>query len=295
MIPLLEASLQSIRHIGIGVFDGVHRGHQEIISTVLKQSSDPLQTALLTFDPHPLEIIAPEKAPPRLSTLSQMEFWIKNYGIPHLVLIPFDQKVRHLSPTEFIIWLKRYLPYLESITVGFNWRFGYNGLGSALSLVDLGTQLNFSTHIVPPVIIEGSPASSTRIREALLQKDFALIEKLLNHPFEITGKVVAGDGKGKTIGFPTANLFTDKLLLPPLGVYHCKVLFQKKEYRAVVNHGLRPTFQKTRPQLEVHLIDFDQEIYDQVLVLRDWRWIRDEKKFKNEIELREQIQSDIQS
>lgn len=295
MIPLPQAQSLKIEHIGIGVFDGVHRGHQEIIATVLKQSSDPQSCALLTFDPHPLEVISPEKAPSRLGSTRRMHYWIQQFGIPHLLLIPFDQKVRHLSPVEFMIWLKRYLPHLQSITVGFNWRFGFNGLGSTLTLVDLGSQLNFSTHIVPPLLIDELPASSTRIREALSQKKFSFVEKLLGHPFEVVGTVIPGDGKGKTIGFPTANLETARLQLPPFGVYGCRVLLRDKIYPAVVNYGIRPTFHKSKPQIEAHLIGFEGDLYNQELILQNWQWIRDEKKFSSEQELRAQIESDIAS
>jgi riboflavin kinase/FMN adenylyltransferase len=295
MIPLPQALSLGIRHVGIGVFDGVHLGHQEIISTVLRQTSTPQEAAILTFHPHPLEIISPERAPLRLTSLPRMEFWMQHYGIPHLVAIPFDDRLRHFSPSEFIIWLKRHLPQLQSLTVGFNWRFGYNGLGSTLTLVDLGSQLHFSTHIVPPVTVEGDTVSSTRVRETVARKDFALAEKLLGHSFEVSGTVTSGDGKGRTIGFPTANLTPTRQLLPPFGTYACTATIDNQSYRAVANYGLRPTFDKKIPQLEAHLLDFKGDLYQKEILLNQWHWLRDEKKFSDVSELKTQIAADIQA
>jgi len=295
MIPLLKSSSLAIKHVGIGVFDGVHRGHQEIIATVLQQSHSPQETAILTFHPHPLEIIAPDKAPLRLTSPDRMEYWIQHYGIPHLISISFDEKLRHFSPHEFILWLKRHLPNLQSLTVGFNWRFGFNGLGTTLTLVDLGSQLNFATHIVPPLTIENEPASSTRIREAVLQKNFLLADQLLGHPFEVSGTVVHGDGKGSSLGFPTANLTPHRQLLPPFGTYACLATVEGASYRSVLNYGLRPTFQKKSPQLEVHLIGFTGNLYDKEILLNQWHWLRDEKKFADLPSLQSQISTDIQS
>jgi len=294
MIPLPQSSSLGIKHVGIGVFDGVHRGHQEIIATVLRQTNSPQESAILTFHPHPLEIISPAKAPLRLTSISRMEYWINHYGIPHLIAIPFNEKLRHFSPSEFILWLKHHLPQLESLTVGFNWRFGFNGLGSTLTLVDLGSQLNFSTHIVPPITVENDPASSTRIREAVLLKNFSLAEKLLGHSFEVSGSVIKGDGKGRTLGFPTANLTPEKQLFPPFGTYACNASVEGKSYRAVLNYGLRPTFEKKQPQLEVHLLNFKGDIYNKEIVLDHWLWLREERKFTDLEELKSQIALDIQ-
>ncbi len=294
MIPLSQAPSLGIKHIGIGVFDGVHRGHQEIIATVLQQSQTPQECAILTFHPHPLEIISPEKAPLRLTSPLRMEYWIHHYGVPHLIAIPFDEKLRHFSPHEFILWLKRHLPQLQSISVGFNWRFGFNGLGTTLTLVDLGSQLNFSTHIVPPLTIENEPASSTRIREAVLQKNFSLADQLLGHSFEISGTVIHGDGKGKTLGFPTANLTPHRQLLPPFGTYACLATVEGITYRSVLNYGLRPTFEKKTAQIEVHLIGFTGDIYQKEILLNQWVWLREEQKFPNLPALQSQIASDIE-
>ncbi len=287
--------LPSIVHIGIGVFDGIHHGHQAILKAVLHQSETPDACAVVTFEPHPLQIIAPEKAPGRLSSLIQKEALLRAHGMPKLIQLRFDSFLRHLPPVEFVRRLCQLFPNLETASVGSNWRFGYNGTGSALTLADLGAQFNFATHIIPPVLVEDQPVSSTRIREAILRREFLLAEKLLGRPYSVGGRVVVGDGRGQTLGFPTANVDGIEQLLPPPGVYCCETLVGDSTYRAMVNLGRRPTFGKLDlPRLEAHLLEFRGDLYGKHLDLSRWEFLREEQTFETPEALQAQIALDIQ-
>jgi riboflavin kinase/FMN adenylyltransferase len=267
----------------------VHLGHQAVIKSLEGK------VAALTFEPHPLSVIAPDRVPPRLTTLEQKVAYMRAQGTVAVIAVKFDAALRELSPAEFVHEISRVFPDLKQVAIGVNWSFGRNREGTAVRLAELAREHGFIVKAIPPVSLGGAAVSSTRIREAILQRRFADAAKLLGRSYAITGKVVHGDERGRKIGFPTANLAEVEQLLPPRGVYavRARVAGNLTKYRAVMNLGNRPTFTSNGiDSLEVHLLDFNADLYDQNLWVSDMVWLRDETAFSNKEELIAQITED---
>ncbi len=289
--PLSElAPHPGVTGLAIGVFDGVHLGHQAVVRS-LKGN-----VAALTFEPHPLTIIAPDRVPPRLTTLEQKVAYMRAHGTVAVVAVKFDAALRELSAADFVGEIKRIFPDLKEIAIGESWSFGRNREGTAARLAELGQTHGFTVKSIAPVLLDGAPVSSTRIREAILQRRFDDAARLLGRSYAVTGKVVHGDQRGRELGFPTANLAQVAQLLPPRGVYavRARVAGNLAKYRAVMNLGHRPTFTSNGvDSLEVHLLDFQADLYDQKLWVSDFAWLRDEQSFSGPEALKEQIGRDI--
>lgn len=296
-LPLRQQPVRSaITHVAIGVFDGFHRGHQQVVARLLKDAASPAATAILTFEPHPLQVIAPERAPKRLTTAHQKRELLLHAGVAEVITLAFDTATRELSAGNFITELHRLLPRLHAIGMGPNWSFGKDRTGNAALLADIGREEGFTVHEIPPLIIEGQIASSTRIREAIAQRDFPLAALLLGRPYAIEGRIIHGDGRGRTLGFPTANLAHVFQMLPPPGVYACRAKLAGNSHLAVLNIGNRPTFGADAGySVEAHLLNFSGDLYDQTLELADFRFLREEKRFPNLDALKHQIALDIVS
>jgi riboflavin kinase/FMN adenylyltransferase len=276
--------------LAIGVFDGVHLGHQAVVKSLA-----PGKVAALTFEPHPLSVIAPDRVPPRLTTLEQKVAYMRAQGTVAVIAVKFDEALRKLSPTEFVNEIARIFPDLKQVAIGENWSFGRNREGNADRLAALAGAHGFTVNAIAPVVLDGAPVSSTRIREAIAQRNFAEAARLLGRSYAITGKVVHGDERGRTIGFPTANLAGVEQLLPPRGVYavRARVAGNLTKYRAVMNLGNRPTFTSNgTDSLEVHLLDFEADLYEQKLWVSDMVWLRNEMAFPSATALKEQIVED---
>ncbi|VVM06903.1 riboflavin kinase / FMN adenylyltransferase [Methylacidimicrobium cyclopophantes] len=293
-LSLFEASPRpEILHISIGFFDGVHRGHQEVLRQLLSLSSDPAACAVLTFEPHPLVVIRPEQAPPRLTTPEQKIRLLAAAGPRFVLVIHFDQRVRETSPEEFLGQIARIFPNLQTIVVGKDFRFGRDAAGDVQTLREIGSKRGFAVRIVPPLLDGGQRVASSRIREALLQRRFEDAERWLGRSYSIIGRVTSGSGIGHRLGSPTANLGGITQLLPPEGVYACRVRIPE-EFPAVANYGRRPTFgSDPDPLLEVHLLDFSGDLSGAEVEVTDWYFLREEKRFDNVPELRAQIAADI--
>ncbi len=279
-----------VNGLAIGVFDGVHLGHQAVVASLAGNR------AALTFEPHPLTIIAPERVPPRLTTLEQKVAYLRAQGTIAVVAVKFDQALRELSAADFVSEIKRVFPDLREVAIGENWSFGRNRDGNATRLTELAQAHGFAVRAIAPVMLEGAPVSSTRIREAIAQRRFPDAARLLGRSYAVTGKVIHGDARGSKIGFPTANLGGVEQLLPPRGVYavRARVAGNLTKYRAVMNLGQRPTFTSNGvDSLEVHLLDFNADLYDQRLWVSDFAWLRDEQAFTNVEELKAQIARDV--
>jgi riboflavin kinase/FMN adenylyltransferase len=277
--------------LAIGVFDGVHLGHQAVVQSLEGT------VAALTFEPHPLAIIAPDRAPPRLTTLEQKVAYLRSRGTVAVVAVKFDAALRELSPDGFVSELKRIFPALKQVAIGENWSFGRNREGNAIRLAELAKSKGFIVKAIASVMFDGAPVSSTRIREAILQRDFDKAARLLGRSYAVSGLVAHGDGRGHQIGFPTANLIRIEQMLPPRGVYaaRARVAGNLTKYRAVMNLGQRPTFTSDRTDsLEVHLLDFKADLYDQKLWVSDLAWLRDEQSFADAGALKAQITKDIE-
>jgi riboflavin kinase/FMN adenylyltransferase len=290
-VPLTQLDPHpGVTGLAIGVFDGVHLGHQAVIKSLEGK------IAALTFEPHPLAVIAPDRVPPRLTTLEQKVAYLRAQGTVAVIAVKFDAALRELSPASFVDEVARIFPDLQHVAIGEGWSFGRNREGNATQLAKLAQAHGFDVKAIAPVVLDGTPVSSTRIREAILTRRFDEAARLLGRSYAITGKVIHGDERGRQIGFPTANLGGVEQLLPPRGVYaiRARVAGNLTKYRAVMNLGQRPTFTSNGvDSLEAHLLDFEADLYDQKLWVSDMAWLRDEQAFPNADALKAQIAEDV--
>ena len=290
-VPLTELQAHpGVTGLAIGVFDGVHLGHQAVVKSLAGRID------ALTFEPHPLAVIAPDRVPPRLTTLEQKVAYMRAQGTVTVVAVKFDETLRNLTPAEFVDEISRVFPDLREVAIGEGWSFGKNRAGNADRLAALADKHGFRVKTVPPVLYEGAPVSSTRIREAIAQRNFEFAAKLLGRSYAVTGKVILGDQRGRTLGFPTANIAEVEQLLPPRGVYACRarIAAHLTRYKAVMNLGARPTFTSNGiDSLEVHILDFDADLYGQKLWVSDFHWLRNEQAFPGMDALKAQIEEDV--
>jgi riboflavin kinase / FMN adenylyltransferase len=282
--------------LGIGFFDGVHLGHQQVIRQTLTDARQHEAIALVvTFDRHPNTVVAPNRVPPLIYSLPQKLRAIESLGADTLLLIRFDKAFSEQTGEAFVRGLAREPGHIQSLCVGANFVFGHKRGGNVELLRKLGAELNFTVHGMAAVSLDGQAVSSTRIREAIRAGDLDRASQMLGRAYSLAGTVVQGDGLGQQLGFPTANLDTTGLALPPHGVYAVHAETGGRTYRAVLNIGLRPTLQNPNPQLrvEAHLIDFAADLYGQEVEVAFVEKLRLEKKFASLGELRQQIAQDI--
>ena len=283
--------------LAIGVFDGVHLGHQAVISTSAEHARAADGTpVVVTFDPHPEKILRPDKAPHLLTATPHKIALIRTLGVRHLLIIPFDKHFASTEPEDFVQQLVQHSKPLREICVGHEWSFGRNRRGNLGLLTKLGTEFNFNVVGIAPVSVNGEIVSSTTIRRAIKEGDQKKAAAMLGREYTILGTVVRGDDLGKKIGFPTANLSAHSEQFPPNGVYFAEAKLDGVIYPGVVNLGYRPTISSGRSDriLEVYLLDFDRDIYGKGLELRFIRFLRAEKKFENVDALVRQIERDVQ-
>jgi len=281
--------------LAIGFFDGVHLGHQQIVRQTINDARSHEAVALaITFDQHPNTIVAADRVPPLIYSLPQKLRAIESLGMDRLLLIHFDKDFSEQTGEAFIRGLARELGPLQSICVGANFVFGHKRGGDVALLKRLGQELNFTVHGLAAVALDGQAVSSTRIRDAIRAGELDAASQMLGRSYSIAGLVVRGDGVGRKLGFPTANLDAKGLVLPPKGVYAAHAQVGSKTWRGVLNIGTRPTLQNPNPQLqvEIHLLDFEGDLYGQELEIIFLEKLRDEKKFGNLEGLREQIAND---
>jgi len=282
--------------VAIGVFDGVHLGHQQIIrQTVADAHSHDALALVVTFDKHPNAIVAPERVPPQIFSRSQKLRAIEALGADALLEIPFDKSFSEKPGEIFIRELARDLGKIHSVCVGADFVFGHKRSGNVELLKKLGGELSFQVHGLAAVALDGQVVSSTRIREMVRTGNFDAASQMLGRPYAICGRVVEGDRIGHELGFPTANLDAANLILPPNGVYAAGTKFKGQYYRVALNIGTRPTVAAAQPQLrvEAHLLDFSGELYGVELELELGAKLRDERRFGSPAELREQIARDV--
>jgi riboflavin kinase/FMN adenylyltransferase len=281
--------------VAIGVFDGVHLGHQQIIRQTVSDARGHDTVALVvTFDKHPNTIVAPDRVPPQIFSRSQKLRAIESLGADALLEIHFDKNFSEKSGEVFIRELARDLGKIHSVCVGADFVFGYKRSGNVELLKKLGDELHFQVHGLAAVSLDGQVVSSTRIREMIRAGNFDAASQMLGRPYAICGRVVAGDRIGQQLGFPTANLDATNLILPPNGVYAASTKLKEQFYRVALNIGTRPTV-TAQPQLrvEAHLLDFSGDLYGGELELELDLKLRDEMRFGSAAELREQIARDV--
>ena len=282
--------------LAIGVFDGVHLGHQAVITTAARHGAEAGGTAVVvTFDPHPMKILRPQ-ASPRLLTATQHKIaLIRDLGVSHLLVIKFDREFAATPPADFVRQLVSAARPLREICVGQEWSFGKDRAGNLSLLETLGAELGFNVVGVEPVTSKGAVISSTAIRKAVKTGEFATVKQMLGRDYTILGTVEEGKHLGRSLGFPTANLSAHSEQFPPNGVYAAEGILEGKKVHGVVNLGVRPTIDNDSPQrvLEFHLFDFDRDLYGEDVELRFLRYLRPERKFESLAALREQIGRDV--
>src|ERR1700731_442457 len=290
------ASLRGPLFLAIGVFDGVHRGHQAVISTSARHAHAANGTpVVVTFDPHPAKVLPPNDAPHLLTATPHKIDLIRRLGVGHLLIIPFTKEFAATPPEEFVRQLVAHSRPLREICVGHEWSFGRNRAGNLAFLKQLGEELQFDVVGISPVLADGNVVSSTAIRHAIEAGDFETAAAMLGRAYTILGTVTGGEKLGKKIGFPTANLSAHSEQFPPDGVYLAEAWIEGVLYHGVVNLGFRPTVAQGDPQrvLEIHLLDFDEDIYGQDVEVRFLHYLRPEKKFPNVEALVRQIDADV--
>jgi riboflavin kinase / FMN adenylyltransferase len=283
--------------LAIGFFDGVHLGHQQIIRQTIADARQHNAVALvITFDRHPNTVVAPDRVPPLIYPLSLKLRTVESLGADTLLLIHFDETFSEQSGEVFIRQLSRDLGNIDSICVGANFVFGHKRSGNVDLLKALGKELGFTVHGIAAVSLDGQAVSSTRIRETIRDGNFDSAGQMLGRSYSLAGRVVHGDQLGHKLGFPTANIDTSGLLIPPSGVYAAHAIVRNQTHRAVLNIGNRPTLNQPNPQLrvEVHLLNFNGQLDSEEMEIVFVDKLRDEKKFASLEELKAQIARDIE-
>ena len=278
----------------IGNFDGVHLGHREIFRRVVSRAREiGAISTVVTFEPHPLRFLAPEKAPLHLNTPDEKVRLLEASCIDLLVVLDFDQAMADMSAEDFVRKVLVEKLNVRHLIVGYDYAFGRNREGDSVFLAEQARKSGFALEILEAVMSEEQTHSSTSIRELLKDGNVEDVIKILGRNFTLDGVVVHGDGRGRKLGFPTANLVTEKEILPRDGVYAVKVKWRDEYYNGVINIGSRPTFDKNEPTLEIHLIDYKGDLYDERLRIYFVGRLRDEMRFSSVDALQEAVLNDI--
>ncbi len=280
----------------LGMFDGVHRGHQALLmkGDELAQSMVyPL--AVCTFDPHPLKVLRPDRMPPLLTTLPEKARLMAQFGVDGLCITTFDRDRADQSPEDYMAeMVEVYQPV--AVVCGYNFTFGKGGKGNGEMLRAYGQEHGFETIIVPEVDIDGAPVSSTRVRENLSRGDVRTAARLMGHPFTLTGKVRSGKALGRTMGFPTANVTIPQgKALPAFGVYCCWLETEKGYHEAVVNVGRHPTLPEGSVTVEAYVPDAQLDLYGKTVRLTFLHHLRMEQRFDSVEDLKAQMAQDTEN
>lgn len=279
--------------VALGMFDGVHIGHQRIVHRAVELAKAENGTSVVfTFRNHPLSVLAPQSLPLQVGSNELREQILASFGVDILLAVPFTRELAQQSPEKFLAMLRRYLAPHYVVT-GPNYTFGKKGKGTRRMLLRLGAKYGFHAEICPAVLRDGRPVSSTRIRALLSKGDLAEANAFLGNPFSFIGRVVHGERRGRTLGFPTANLMIpDTQAMLPNGVYAAHVYLDGRKLDGLVNIGNNPTFEGDTRRIEVHIRDFDAMLYNKAIRVAFLQKLREEKKFASAEELVRQIQKD---
>lgn len=280
--------------LSVGNFDGLHVGHQKILKSVRDRARAGGQSAaVITFDPHPMRVLTPERAPLMIQTLAQRLAGFERMGLDAALVLRFDLALSRVSPEDFIERILVHGMRTGAILVGKNFRFGHRGAGDVRLLAEFGKREGFEVEMIPPVEIDGQVVSSTAVRSAVTDGNVAGAIPLLGRAFSLTGEIQPGAGRGRTILFPTLNLVPEQELLPKLGVYATESTIGNKLYASVTNVGTRPTFNGVGVTVESHLFGFHEILSSGRMEVRFHTRIRDEQKFSGPDALRARIARDI--
>ncbi|MDD4047465.1 MAG: bifunctional riboflavin kinase/FAD synthetase [Clostridia bacterium] len=282
--------------ICLGNFDGVHKGHQALLKSCIKESHSKLwSSSVLLWNPHPTQVLKGDKTPDMLITAEQKFTLMESLGMDYLLYLPFNKDVASLSSLEFV---KEYLVNILNVNkvfIGFNYSFGKNAEGTPEKMKLLCKQLGIEVFVGEPIKIDNEVISSTLIRKRFIEGDILRTAKLLGYYPILEGDVVNGDHRGSCMGFPTANIdLHDNQALPAFGVYACYAEYNDRILPAIVNIGVKPTFGSVKAAVEVHIFDFNEIIYSKWLKIHLIKRMRSEVKFRNSDELKLQIKHDIE-
>jgi riboflavin kinase / FMN adenylyltransferase len=297
LLNLQQAQLTQPSIVSIGVFDGVHLGHQQLIQRLVSTAKQVnLKSVVLTFFPHPDALLHDKEGRYYLTTPEDRAELLMNLGVDYVITHPFDESVRQIRASEFVKLLCQHLK-MSALWVGSDFALGYEREGNTAFLRKEGTQHNFTVETIDLVTHapDGTVISSTQIRQRLLSGDVDSVREWLGRAYSVQGVVVHGDQRGRTIGFPTANLGVwVEQIIPANGVYAGWATVRGQRYMAVTNIGIRPTFGGQEIRIEPHLLDFSQDIYDETLHLTFEKRLRPEQKFEGIQALKAQLQQDIE-
>jgi riboflavin kinase / FMN adenylyltransferase len=280
-----------------GTFDGVHRGHQAVLAELLRRSrASGLSSVVVTFDPHPLAVVNPAAAPKLLTLSEEKRALVTAHGIDRFVVMRFTQAVAQLDAAAFVHRLGEEYGMRE-LVMGYDHGFGRGRAGDVQVVKELGSAEGFAVTVVDAVRDNDQPISSSLIRTAVAHGDWEAATRWLGRAYSVQGRVVRGAGRGRTIGIPTINLAPPppEKLLPPDGVYAVSVRIGKRQYGGMMNQGPRPTFGEQARTLEIHLFDFDDELYGETVVVEWVRRLRDVQAFSSRDALVAQLERDRQA
>lgn len=301
-MPSDQQRLSLLGHTGavltVGTFDGIHLGHRELLDHLCHTAEVlALPAVVLTFEPHPLEIVRPAGAPPLLTTPEEKIEALAQAGPEHMVLLRFDETLSSYEPRRFVEEILLAHFNLEHLVIGYDHAFGRGRSGNADTLRRIGSELGFGVDVVGPVTLGGEPISSSSIRRALERGDVVGAAGALGRPYAITGLVTRGDGRGRELGFPTANLRIrdPRKLLPREGIYAVQAELRDRRLNGVLHLGPRPTFDGAAPSIEFFAFDFDGDLYGQRLRIAFCERIRDIERFDSVDALVSAMQSDSEA
>jgi riboflavin kinase/FMN adenylyltransferase len=282
--------------VALGAFDGIHLGHRAILGTAVARGQERgVRVVACTFDRHPMDVLSPARAPAPLTTLGERLHLIAETGVDLALVLAFTHELANVEPEAFVKDILVDRLRAQEVVVGYNHTFGRGARGNSALLCAVGAPIGLVTHVVPPLLVDGVPVSSSEIRAVLREGDVVTAARYLGRPYSIVGTVTHGDGRGRTLGFPTANLDPERPLLVPTGVYACRAEVDGRTSQAVVNVGVRPTFGDNALAIEAHLMDVAEDLYGRFLQLHFMARLRGERKFAGVDELREQIARDVEA
>ena len=283
--------------VTVGTFDGVHRGHWAVLQEIRRRAlATGRSSVLVTFDPHPLRIVRPEHAPPLLTTPVEKKEILAESGLDYAVFISFTEKLSRYEPRRFVEEILVARMGVSELVIGYDHGFGRDRSGDADTLRTIGAELGFAVDVVPPVESDGDPVSSSRIRRAVAAGRMAEARAGLGRPYSLRGVVVRGDGRGKHLGFPTANLkvaSADKLI-PHAGIYAVRGVLRSGTHPGALHLGPRPTFKGSPPTIELHLMDFDQDVYGEEIRVDFVEFLREVRPFSTAGALVDQMREDVE-
>ncbi len=291
-------SLDGSVHLALGVFDGVHVGHQEVILNAVNSAKlTGGKVGVVTFEPHPVRILAPDRAPRRiLASIEHKADLLASMGVDFLCVQEFTLDFAAREAKGFIDDLVSYSKDLKTIAVGEDWIFGRARGGNVSKLREWGAEMGFMVTAAAPVMMNGERVSSTRVRQAVRDGNLEAIRTMLGRPYNVVGTVIEGKKLARQLGFPTANVVVHNEQLPPDGVWSLRVKFRGESYDGIGNLGRRPTVEQegARRLLEIHVFGFDGDLYEETIDAEFVSYIRKEKKFSSIDELKSQIEVDVE-